>query len=68
MTSKQLALAPQPSWQQGGAAVCFGEGEENKGGKGQQLAMQVCLKQFGGKTIEELEGGKEHADIKADAL
>jgi ankyrin repeat protein len=48
--------------------VCLGEGEENKGGKGVQLAMQVCLKRFGGKTIEELEGGKEHADTKAGAL
>jgi hypothetical protein len=26
------------------------------------------LKRFGGKTIEELEGGKEHADTKAGAL
>ena len=48
--------------------VCLGEGEENKGGKGEQLAMQACLQRFGGQTIEELEGGKEHADTKADAL
>jgi ankyrin repeat protein len=41
--------------------ICMGEGQEHKGGRGEQVQLQACLKKFGAKTIEELEGGQKRA-------
>ncbi len=35
---------------------CMGKGEANKGGNAMQFEMQACLRKFGAKTIEELDG------------
>jgi hypothetical protein len=44
---------------------CMGKGEEHKGGRGEQLQMQACLKKFGAKTFEEMEKwpGQEEANV-----
>jgi hypothetical protein len=43
----------------------MGKGEEHKGGRGEQLQMQACLKKFGAKTFEEMEKwpGQEEANV-----
>jgi ankyrin repeat protein len=48
--------------------ICMGEGEEHKGGRGEQVQMQACLKKFGAKTIEELEGGQRKEDASVEGV